>query len=110
MDDLKSLFGVFLAVGILFVIAFGLCQIPTMLADLADSRASQLQAQAELERAESMREHQQSQDWQREFELYSVTLAAYLGSHELTAVFLAFVCGVLGAIVAIWGLERIKFP
>ena len=65
-----------LALGV-FVVGAIIFTVPGALADLSNSRATELRAEATLERARSDREHQQSVDFENRFMLWTVAMQAY---------------------------------
>lgn len=90
---------------IVLVVGIGVV-VPAVWGDLADSKAEELRAQAALELARMEREHQQSVDWVREFEVYAVTLATVVESHVgLVAVLAGMLGAVCGGVVIGW-LQR----
>jgi len=94
--DLVALFGTAAAI---LLLTFGCALLAS------GGLARQTEARAELERARMEREHQRSEDWRREFETYSVTLAAFLSSPTILLFLLAAVAFVAfggGFAFALW--------
>ena len=107
MNNVKSFGCVLVAVCVLAAAVVGLFQVPQMIEGLRDSRASELRAEEGLERARTDREHQRSVDWQREFQLYSVTLAAYLDGNAGLLVAVSAALGACAAVLATSALGRL---
>ena len=65
--------------GFVVLLLVGLLVIMPMLADFNNSEAARIRAQAERVDAQRRYEHQQSVDWQHEFQLWTVAIAAFTG-------------------------------
>lgn len=74
----------------------------------ADTERAKGEAEAMVVKANADRDHQEAVDWRREFETYTITLAAFLDGGEVLLVIISALLGVVVGGLAITALSRWK--
>jgi len=109
MRDFGTLAGwIFLLLAIvcvvLYLIVGGVGSIFESRAEALRAEAAIRQAEVDMENAKKEREHQQSVDWQREFQLYIVSLVALSNDNTTSLCVLSAVSALLvGAVIVLLG-------